>query len=162
VCQKRELHPWGTLQDSWLLVQVDRWFRTHVNESFLSEFVVMCSEIVLHQTRWDKSSMWRWNTLRRPVIAELGGCWYVSVCMGSGDVLQAHKQYALPCATLPLALAAWSAWMRLDPFGSLLLNGKQVQTLLDVLQTEGEASAAMVAYEAYTQISSSNSSESRD
>ncbi|MBL4665361.1 MAG: hypothetical protein JKY23_05360 [Nitrospinaceae bacterium] len=121
---------WTPLRCSWLLVLWSRQFDTSFHIDFLQDFVIQRHELVRYRDRLTEAHRKDHGRLRRPLLVEACGRWFVETCGTDPPQLQ-------PCLHLPAALYVWCQWMAAAPFNGIDTKGRNIQPLLDEVLDDG-------------------------
>jgi len=76
---------WGASHDSWTLVLLARYARTHLDIDLLADYVVQRHEVARRYKEWNAASAKRWGRPRLPLIIEAMAQWYVTYPLGERD-----------------------------------------------------------------------------
>jgi hypothetical protein len=122
------------LQECWLLVLLDRMFRTNAHVSWLHHFVILHQELVPKEHVWRKLD--QFGIVRRPIILETMGQWCIS-----------NQQQLWHCTCLVEALYCWASLISEEPYLGKTMSGKDlsayIQGLLHTPNTDGKAIATL-------------------
>lgn len=120
---------WTPLRDTWLLEMMSRLFRTDFGISFLDEYVIQRHDFARHHTRVAHANCRKWGRVRRPILVEAMGRWFVE-----GRWPRTPEQgFLQPCPSLIHALAAWCAHMLSHPWEGKDIRGRDFSPLLETL-----------------------------
>jgi hypothetical protein len=126
------------LQQSWLLVLLDRSLRTEIGESLLDAFVVASHELTRKRMMWRPEDAIQWSSPRRPVLIEAMSSWAVSVARISHT--SEVELFLIPCADLRVALHCWACYMQQEPFHGRLANRKTAHAFLQNIAAQTQLS----------------------